>query len=56
LTFSDFYNDYYLNDLGRYELVKKIREEEKWEREEVSFHSSILLGTLGLLVGVLSQL
>ncbi|WP_321992647.1 hypothetical protein [Marispirochaeta aestuarii] len=46
----------YLSDESRYDLKMRIREEEKWKRERISFFSSLIFGLLGLLVGVLSQI
>lgn len=52
--YSSTYFGYYLSDKGRYDLKMKIREEQKWKKENIAYYSSIVFGFLGLLVGLLS--
>jgi len=55
-SYAGTYYQYYLNDCGRFELKKKIKEEQKWVKDKISFYVSIIFGVLGLIVGVLSQI
>jgi hypothetical protein len=50
------YFTYYLKEKARYNLMLKIREEQKWRRERISFFSNIIIAFLGLVVAILSLL